>query len=67
MTPSNQEDKLTQVYRLYQAPMLRLALRILGEAHDAEDAVHDAFESITRNLDRLAAPEDSSACTAAFC
>ena len=58
MTPSNQEDKLAQVYRLYQAPMLRLALRILGQEHDAEDAVHDAFESIARNLDRLAAPED---------
>ena len=58
MAPSNQEDKLTQVYRLYQAPMLRLALRILGEEHDAEDAVHDAFESVARNLDRLAAPED---------
>ena len=58
MTPSNQEDKLARIYRLYQAPVLRLALRILGNEHDAEDAVHDAFESITRNLDRLAAPED---------
>ena len=58
MTPSNQEDKLARIYGLYQAPMLRLALRILGEEHDAEDAVHDAFESVTRNLDRLAAPED---------
>ena len=58
MTPSNQEDKLALIYRLYQTPMLRLALRVLGEEHDAEDAVHDAFESITRNLDRLAAPED---------
>lgn len=55
---SNQQDKLERIYCLYQAPMLRLALRILGEEHDAEDAVHDAFESVTRNLDRLAAPED---------
>ena len=38
--------------------MLRLALRILGEVPDAEDAVHDAFESIARNLDHLAGPED---------
>lgn len=58
MAPSNQEDKLTRIYRLYQAPTLRLALRILGNVHDAEDAVHDAFESVARNLDRLSAPED---------
>ncbi len=51
------DDKLSQVYRLYQAPMLRLALRILGEQHDAEDAVHDAFESVARNLERLAEPD----------
>lgn len=38
--------------------MLRLALRVLGEEHDAEDAVHDAFESVAHNLGRLDAPED---------
>ena len=55
---SPNEEKLARVYARYHAPMLRLALRILGEEHDAEDAVHDAFESITRNLDHLAEPED---------
>lgn len=56
MTPTN-EDRLAQVYRLYRTSMLRLALRILGGEQDAEDAVHDAFESVARNLDRLAEPE----------
>lgn len=53
----NHDDKLARIYRLYRAPMLRLALRILGGEQDAEDAVHDAFESVARNLGRLAEPE----------
>lgn len=56
MTSSN-EEKLAQIYRLYHSAMLRLALRVLGEEHDAEDAVHDALESVARNVDRLAEPE----------
>ena len=56
MEHPEREDMLAQVYRLYYAPMLRLALRVLGEEHDAEDAVHDAFESIAKNLDKLSDP-----------
>lgn len=57
MEKNERDDKLAQVYRLYQPSMLRLALRILGEKHDAEDAVHDAFESVARNLGCLAEAE----------
>lgn len=53
----NHEEKLAQLYRLYRAPMCRLALRVLGNDQDAEDAVHDAFESISRNLGKLSEPE----------
>ncbi len=55
----DRSEYLAQIYRLYRAPMLRLARRILGEEQDAEDAVHDACECVARNLDRLAAPEDA--------
>ena len=58
MADPKREDKLEQVYRLYHAPMLRLALRVLGEEHDAEDAVHDALESVAKNLDKFADPAD---------
>ena len=51
------EEKLARLYDLYQAPMLRLARRILDVEQDAEDAVHDAFESVAKNLDRLGAPD----------
>lgn len=56
MREENHDEKLARLYRLYQAPMQRLALRILGGEHDAEDAVQDAFESISRNLERMGEP-----------
>ncbi|MBE6910344.1 MAG: RNA polymerase sigma factor [Ruminococcaceae bacterium] len=58
MAEANREDKLSQIYSLYRAPMLRLALRILGDGRDAEDAVHDAFESIARSIGRLREADD---------
>ena len=57
MSEVDREDKLSQLYHIYRAPMLRLAFRILGNECDAEDAVHDAFESIARNLERLREPD----------
>ena len=56
--PAN-EEKLVRLYDLYHVPMLRLAQRVLGDNPDAEDAVHDAFESVAKNLDHLAEPESA--------
>ena len=58
MSEVDQEDKLSRLYHIYRASMLRLASRVLGDERDAEDAVHDAFESIAHNLDHLRAPDD---------
>lgn len=59
MSEVDHEDKLSRLYHIYRAPMLRLAFRVLGDERDAEDAVHDAFESIAHNLDHLHDPEDA--------
>ena len=50
-------EKLARLYDMYHTSMLHLARRILGGDQDAEDAVHDAFESIAKNLSRLAEPD----------
>lgn len=39
-----------QVYRCYARPAFGLALRILGRAAEAEDAVHDAFLRVFEKL-----------------
>ena len=52
---SGAEDRVRfeQVYYIYKDAMLRLALGILRNRDDAEDAVQDAFESVSRNLDKI--------------
>lgn len=52
------EEKLARLCDLYQAPMLQLARRIVEERQDAEDVVQNAFESVAKNLDHLAAPDN---------
>ncbi|TCP56917.1 RNA polymerase sigma-70 factor (ECF subfamily) [Tamaricihabitans halophyticus] len=42
-----------QLVRRYQGQMYRLAVRMLGSASDAEDAVQDVFLSVWRKLDQL--------------
>lgn len=59
MQELNREEKLVQLDRLYRTPMLRLAMRILNDEHDAEDAVQDAFESIFQNQGILGEPKSA--------
>ena len=46
-------DKLQAIYELYKKRMLYTAGRILGEHFESEDAVHNAFIAIARNIHKL--------------
>ena len=49
--------KLETVYRQYQQLMYAVALKILGNPQDAEDAVHNAFVKIAKNINKIVDPE----------
>ena len=41
------------LFRRYHRPLFQTALRVLGNAEDAEDALQDGFLSAYRNLKRF--------------
>jgi RNA polymerase sigma-70 factor (ECF subfamily) len=47
---AGQLDAFDELVRRYRVPTYRIALRMLGEAADAEDATQDAFVQAWRNL-----------------
>lgn len=57
-TPEDR-DKLEQLYLAYHNKMLALAISILHDQYDAEDAVHDAFYAIARHITAIHEPLDS--------
>lgn len=50
-----QEEKteFENIYYKYRQDMYKIAFNILRNEHDAEDAVHDAFLSLARNMDKI--------------
>ena len=44
---------LEQLYQTNRSVMLQRAMSILGDAHLAEDAVHDAFIRLSRHIGKL--------------
>ena len=48
--------KFEQLYIQYRAYMLKIANNILANEFDAEDAVHNAFISISKHMDRVQNP-----------
>ncbi len=48
-----EKDKFTQIYNEYKDLMLNLAYSILKEKSEAEDAVHEAFLRILKNLHKI--------------
>ena len=51
----SEEDKtkFEQIYLKYRGLMFYVAMKILHNEHNAEDAVHQAFLSILENLDKI--------------
>ena len=45
--------RLEEIYRIYCRRMLRVAMDVLHERDEAEDAVHDAFLGIAHRMDTL--------------
>ena len=45
--------KFEQLYLHYQAFMYQVAFQILQNKQDAEDAVHNAFLSIAKNMEKV--------------
>lgn len=48
-----EKDKFEELYRLYRQDMYKVAYSILKNSADAEDAVHEAFLIILRNLNKI--------------
>ncbi len=51
------QEKLTELYRLYEKPLYRIALAVLHDHGQAEDAVSEAFCRVIRHIRRLGAPD----------
>lgn len=51
-------DKVEELYKLYEKPMYYIALAVLKNHHQAEDAVSESFCKIIQHLDKLDEPKD---------
>lgn len=55
---SEAQDKFTAAYTTYCDMMHSIAFEILESHHDAEDAVHNAFLVIMKNMDKFSSVKD---------
>lgn len=63
-TPED-KDKLRAIYEKYHDLMMGVAFKVLGNEHDAQDAVHQAFLTLIKNLEiisRVECPETRRFC-----
>lgn len=58
--PEDQE-KMRALYIQYRQMMFTAAMSILHRTHDAEDAVHEAFIRVAKNLYKIGDPEGADA------
>lgn len=55
----NDKPKLEMIYYTYRENMLLMAESVLHNSQDAEDAVHDTFLKIARNMESVGEPESN--------
>ncbi len=48
-----QSDRFEEIYNRYKRIMFQVAYNVLRDFHDAEDAVHNAFVSVSKNIGRI--------------
>lgn len=53
MDSTEDKDKFEAIYLAYRGLMFHVANQILRNQQDAEDAVHQAFLSVIKNLDKI--------------
>lgn len=47
------KDQFTRIYEMYQQPMMKAAMEILGEQSLAQDALQEAFLDIIQHFDKV--------------
>ena len=52
----SEKSKFVQLYEAYQGLMFRTAFRLLRQPEDAEDAVHEAFLYLAKNISKISEP-----------
>ena len=52
-----EQRKFEKIYRLYRQLMYAVAFQILCDPRDAEDAVHEAFLKVAKNIKKISDPE----------
>ena len=54
------QSKFEQLYLTYRGLMYYVAESILRNEQDAEDAVHDAFVAVAKNISNISEPESKN-------
>ncbi len=50
-------EKLEKLYAKHRKRMYGIAMSVLHNSHDAEDALHSAFLSVAKNIEKLGDPD----------
>lgn len=59
---ATKRERLAILYENYKKKMFFTAYSVLNDTYSAEDAVHEAFIAIAKNIEKIADPESPEAC-----